>query len=181
ERLDGDTVGELAGKDAHADEVRTVDALEAPRDDDVHAEEARALGRPVARAAGAVLLAGDDDLRRALGDVAHRRVVDAHPLAARLVNGHAALDARHHDVLDAPVGGGAPTLARVGARARGGAVEAPGRHAGLRGFFPRRRRRLDRARRADVIGGDRVAEQRERTRAEDFLRRCSRAGELEAL
>src|SRR5262249_56792417 len=123
ERLDGDTVGELAGKDAHADQVRAVDALEAPRHDDVHAEEARAFGRPVARAAGAVLLAGDDDLPRTLGDVAHRRVVDAHPLAARLVDGDAAFDARHHEVLDAHVGEGAAHHDLVVAAARAVAVE----------------------------------------------------------
>ena len=43
-----------------------MDALEALRDDRLHAEQARALGGPVARAAGAVFLAGDDDQRRAL-------------------------------------------------------------------------------------------------------------------
>ena len=34
---------------AHADEVGAVDALEALRDDGLHAEELRALRRPVAR------------------------------------------------------------------------------------------------------------------------------------
>ena len=42
-----------------------MDALEALRDDGLHAEQAGALGRPVARAAGAVFLARDDDQRRA--------------------------------------------------------------------------------------------------------------------
>ncbi len=46
---------------AHADEVGAVDALEALRDDGLHAEQLRALGGPVARAAGAVFLAGEDD------------------------------------------------------------------------------------------------------------------------
>ena len=46
------------------------------RDDGAHAEQPRALRRPVARRAGAVFLAGEDDQRHALGAVAHRRVVD---------------------------------------------------------------------------------------------------------
>src|SRR5215210_3536172 len=45
---------------AHADEVRAVDALEALGDDGPDAEEVRALGGPIARRAGAVLLAGED-------------------------------------------------------------------------------------------------------------------------
>ena len=83
---------EAEREDAHADEVGAVDALEALRDDGLHAEQARALGRPVARAAGAVFLAGDDDERRARLLVLHRGVVDAHLLAAGLVLGDAALD-----------------------------------------------------------------------------------------
>jgi hypothetical protein len=37
-----------------------VDALEAARDHGLHAQQLRALGRPVARRAGAVLLAAED-------------------------------------------------------------------------------------------------------------------------
>ena len=62
--------------------------------DGAHAEQPRALGRPVARGAGAVFLAGEDDQRHALGLVAHRRVVDRHDLAVGLVHGDAAFDAR---------------------------------------------------------------------------------------
>ena len=57
---------ELQRQDAHADQVRAVDALEALRDHRAHAEQQRALRGPVARAAGAVLVAGDDDQRHAL-------------------------------------------------------------------------------------------------------------------
>ena len=56
---------ELQGQDAHAHEVAAVDALVALRDDRAHAEEQRALGRPVARGAAAVLLARDHHERRA--------------------------------------------------------------------------------------------------------------------
>src|SRR3954465_13578480 len=40
---------ELERQDAHPDEVRAVDALEAPGDDRAHAKEPRALRRPIAR------------------------------------------------------------------------------------------------------------------------------------
>src|SRR5690606_6235967 len=53
--------GELQGNDTHTDEVGAVDALEALGDDRLDAEEARALGRPVARRPRAVLLAAEDD------------------------------------------------------------------------------------------------------------------------
>ena len=74
--------------------------------------QVRALGRPVARGAGAVFLAGEDDERNALALVAHGGVVDEHPLARGLVDGVAALDhvagiVLHHLVLDADVGEGA--------------------------------------------------------------------------
>ena len=50
---------------AHADEIAAVDALEAFGDDGFHAEQERALGGPVARAAHAVIFAGEDDQRDA--------------------------------------------------------------------------------------------------------------------
>src|SRR5262249_29980874 len=50
---------ELQRQHAHADEVRAVDTLEAFGDDRLDAEQHRAFCRPVARRAGAVLLAGD--------------------------------------------------------------------------------------------------------------------------
>ena len=54
--------------------LRAVDALVALGDDGADAEQQRALGRPVARRAGAVLLAGEHDERHALGrDSARRR------------------------------------------------------------------------------------------------------------
>ena len=53
-------------QDAHADEVAAVNALERFRDDGLDAEQARALGGPVAAGAGAVLFAGEHDQRHAL-------------------------------------------------------------------------------------------------------------------
>ena len=48
------------------------------------AEEASALGGPVARAAAAVLAPREDEERDALGGIAHGRVVDGHRLAGGL-------------------------------------------------------------------------------------------------
>src|SRR5260221_7922075 len=53
---------ELEGQHAHHDEVGAVDALEALDDHGTRAEEQRALGGPVARAARAVLLAANTTL-----------------------------------------------------------------------------------------------------------------------
>ena len=66
-----------------------------------------ALGRPVARGAGAVFLAGENHQRNAVGLVSHCRIVDRHALLRRIVDGEAAFDARHHLVLEADVGEGA--------------------------------------------------------------------------
>ena len=60
-----DAFRELQRQHAHAHEVGAVDALEALRDDGLHAEQAGALGGPVAARAGAVFLAGEDDERGA--------------------------------------------------------------------------------------------------------------------
>src|SRR3546814_19944501 len=67
---------ELERQHAHADQVRTVDALEALDDDGADAEQVRALRRPVARRSGAIFLAADDDQRSAVRLVLHPRVVD---------------------------------------------------------------------------------------------------------
>src|SRR6185436_3647779 len=85
---------ELQRQHAHADQVRAVDALEAFGNYGLHAEQHRAFRSPVARRAGAVLLAGQHDERRAFLFVAHRGVIDAHLLAGRHVHGDAAFGAR---------------------------------------------------------------------------------------
>ena len=85
---------ELERQDAHAHEVGAMDALVRLGEDGADAQQARALGGPVARAAAAVLLAGEDDEGHALGRVAHRGVVDEHLVARRLVRRVRALLAR---------------------------------------------------------------------------------------
>ena len=100
-----------------------MDALERLADDRADAEQVGALGRPVARGAGAVFLAGEDDQRNLLLLVAHGRVVDRHPLARGVVDGHAALDAGHHLVFQADIGEGAAHHHFVTAAARAVLVE----------------------------------------------------------
>ena len=57
------------------------------------AQQACALGRPVAAAARAVFLAGEHHQRHAFGLVFHRRVVDRHQLAVGQMPGDAAFGA----------------------------------------------------------------------------------------
>src|SRR5918997_1095238 len=94
--LQSQTVGvlaarELQGEDAHPDQVRAVDALEALGDDGPYAEQERALRRPVARGAGAVLLASQHDQGHALLLISHRGLIYGGLLPVREVDGVAAL------------------------------------------------------------------------------------------
>src|SRR5690606_4858370 len=82
---------ELQRQHAHADQVRAVNALVALRDDGLDAEQRRALRGPVARRACTILLAGQDQQRRTVTLITHRRFVDAGLLAARQVYRPAAL------------------------------------------------------------------------------------------
>src|SRR6266853_1423073 len=125
ERRDRVAAFELEGEHAHADEVRAMDALEALHDHRAHAEEQCPLRGPVARASRAVLLAAEHHGRDAFGDVFHRRLVDRHLLAGRLVDSDAAFGARavglhrKHQVLDAYVAEGSAHHDLVIAAGRG--------------------------------------------------------------
>ena len=121
-------------------------------------------------------LPGEDHQRRAGGRVALRGVVDAGDLAAL---GEVAGEAALGDVIglgaelvpQADVGEGAADHHLVVAAARPVGVEVAARHAVLLQVRPRRRVGLDRARRADVVGGHRVAEQGEDAGALDVADR----------
>src|SRR5689334_12264870 len=67
---------ELQRRHAHADQVGTVNALEALGDHGFDTEEHGALGRPVARGPGAILASGEDEERRAFLLVAHGDLID---------------------------------------------------------------------------------------------------------
>ncbi len=99
-------------QNAHADQVRAMDALEGFGDDGAHAEKPRALRRPVARRSIAISGAGEDDERHALGLVFHGRVEDRHFLAIGPMPGQAAFRHRaigllEDEILDADIGEGA--------------------------------------------------------------------------
>src|SRR5437899_11715322 len=93
QRYDAIAALELARQHAHADQVRAVDALETLGNHGLDAQKLRALRRPVAGRSGAVFLATEDDGRRPLRDVLHRRVIDRHLLVAGLEQRDAPLDA----------------------------------------------------------------------------------------
>src|SRR5699024_10708516 len=105
ERLSRLAGGELQRQDAHADEVRAVDALEALRDDGDDTEQRRAPAGPGTRGSRAVLLATEDDQRDAGGPVVHRGVVDRRlrTVLLREVAGEATLDSVEELVLQADV------------------------------------------------------------------------------
>src|SRR3546814_20919593 len=109
------------------------DALEALGDHGLDAQQDRALGRPVARRAGAVFLAGQDHQRRAVGLVLHRRVVDRQLFAGAVALAEVLREAAFHAVerlvADAAVGEGAAHPHLVVAAAPAVAVELGSLHA----------------------------------------------------
>ena len=127
-----------------------------------------ALGRPVARRAGAVLLAGQHDQRDARGDVVLRGLEDAGDLAAGgEVAGDAALGAGRELVAQADVGERAADHDLVVAAARAVGVEVTLLDAVLGEVATGRAVLLDRTGRADVVGRDRVTELEQHPRAGD--------------
>src|SRR5699024_2394257 len=155
-----------------ADEVAAVDPLVGLRDDRVHTEQAGALGGPVARGAGAVLLAREDDERDVrrlvvLAGLEDRRLL---PTAGE-VPGEATLDAVQQLVLLPDVGVGAADHVLLVATARAVGVEVLAVDAVLLEVDAGRAVGLDRAGRADVVGRDRVTQQRQHARTGDVLDR----------
>ena len=150
-----------------------MDALEALRDDGAHAEKrvpfaAQSREEPVPYSLPAKITSGTRS--RA---IAHRRVVDRHLIAGGIVDGDAAFDARHHLVLDADIGEGAAHHHFVIAAPRAVGVEVEPGAPVLDEINAGRARRLDRAGRRDVIGGDRVEEEPEDARIDDIRRPAS--------
>ena len=135
-----------------------MNALEAFGDHGFHAQQQRAFGGPVARGAGAVFFAGDDEQRRAFLLVAHRGVVDRHLLAGGDVAGPAAFGAGSHLIAQANVGEGSAHHHFMIAAARAVGIEVAGldaeRHQVLRGGAVLR----DVAGGGNVIGGDGIAQ-----------------------
>ena len=157
-----------------------MDALEALGHDRLDAGEAHALGRPVARAALAVVGAGDDDQRLAALHVGLDRLPHAHRLAFRLDAGqralaHLAFGIAGHLVLQRRVGEGGALRRQVVAAVRGVGIEVLFRQAHLREVFAGRAVEQDRVRRRQVVGRDVVAEDRQRAQAGERARLGQRA------
>ncbi|MBG9885618.1 hypothetical protein ABE10_03255, partial [Bacillus toyonensis] len=182
QRLPGLADGELQRHDAHADEVRAVDAFEALGDDRLHPEEVRALGRPVARRAGAVLLAAEDHQRGALRLVVLRGVVDVGLRSAGLgevpreaaLDLLAAVDRLDEGVLQPDVRERAADHDLVVPATRAVGVEILLRHAVLGEVLRGGGARLDVAGRGDVVGRDRVTQRGQHSGTGDVAdrRRC---------
>src|SRR5690606_36642251 len=130
----------------------------------------------VARGAGAVLLARDYHQRDAVGLVLHRGVVDRHLLAfataAAEVLRVAALDPVEHPVADADVGEGTADHHVVVAAPAAVAVEVRRLHAALLQVPAGGGVLLDRAGRAELVGGVRVPEQRQHAGTHDVVDRA---------
>ena len=156
---------ELQRQHAHAHQVAAVDALEAARHHRAYAQQLRALGRPVAAGAGAVLFARKHHRGHAFGLVALGSVEDGQLVARGLVQRPAALLARaigqrgQHEVLDAHIGKGAAHHDFVVAPARAVAVEVGLVHTMLQQPLACGGAFLDGACGGDVVGGDGIAKQ----------------------
>ncbi len=157
EALGGLACGKDQRENPHPDQVRAVDSLEALCDDGADAEEVRPFRSPVARRAGAVLLAGEHDQRRSLGQVALRRLVDRRLLARGQVDSPCALALGHELVPEADVGERAAHHHLVVPAAGAVGVEVLALCPVLDEIAAGRALQLDGAGRRDVIGRDRVA------------------------
>ncbi len=173
ERTCGLADRELQRDNAHADEVGAVDALERLGDDGLDAEQAGALGCPVTRGSGAVLLAAQDDQRDAGCLVVLRRVVDECLRCAflREVAGVTTGDVVEElvaqtDVRERSANHDLVVTATRAERVVIRTLDAVGVEVLRSGGTD-----LDRTCRADVVGGDRVAEQCEDASALDVLDR----------
>ena len=174
EALDRVALVELQRHHAHADEVGAVDALEALRDHGAHAEQRRALGRPVAAAPRSVFSAGQHDQRHVLLRVVHRRLVDGGLRSVGKVHGHAALGARRELVAQPHVGESPAHHDLVVAAPRAVRVEIPPLDAVIHEVLARRRRGTDGAGRRDVVRRDAVAHHHQDPRVGDVGHRRRR-------
>src|SRR5690606_11642275 len=167
-QADAVTAGqELQRQHAHADQVGAVDALEALGDDGLDAGQAYALGSPVAAGTLAVVGAGDDDQRLAALHVGLDRLPHARHPALRLdacqrTLAHAAILVAHHLVEQLRVGEGGALRGQVVAAVGGVGIEVLFRQAHLRQVFAGGAARQDGVAGRDVVGGDVVAEDRQR-------------------
>ena len=118
-------------QDAHADQVGPVDALERFGDDGLHAQQRRALGRPVAAAARAVFLAAQHDDGNTVALVGLRRLVHGGQRAVGEVQRPAALAVGRERIAQPHVGKGAADHHFEVTAPSDKGIEIARRHAGL--------------------------------------------------
>src|SRR5262249_53268552 len=140
------------------------------------AEQGGTLGRPVARRAGAVLLAGQDDQRDARLLVRDRGVEDGRLLAGQVVDREPALDTRYELVAQPDVRERTPDHHLVVPAPGPVRVEVRPGHAVPGQVLAGRRVGLDGPGRRDVVRGDRVAELGEHPGAGDVGHRPGLGG-----
>src|SRR5438270_8412754 len=114
-------------------------------------------------------MASKNDERHLFFCIAHRRVIDRHSLAARLMNGDAALRAWYHQILDPHVCKRAAGHHPVVSAPTAIAIEILGLNSSGHQILTGWRSRLDGAGRRNMIGRYRVAENSQSARAEDIL------------
>src|ERR671910_2046110 len=144
-----------------------MDALETLDEDRLDSEQERPLGGPVARGASAVLLAPNDEERRTLSDVAHCRVVDAHLLAGGEMESPVAFLAVDELIAQSDIGERSPDHHLVVPATRAVRVEFVWRDAVLDQVATGWAVLGNASRRRDVIGRDRVPQERQHPRAAD--------------
>src|ERR1700737_3420532 len=162
---------ELQWQNAHAHEIRAVDALVTLRDYGAHAQQARALGRPVAGGTGTVLLAGNDHQGHAVRAVFLGSFEDGHLGPVGRGAGESALKVRHHFVAQTGVGECAPDHDLVIAAARSVGIEVHRLYATFDQILAGRAIPLDGTGRRNVVGGHAVAEHGQDSRVADVLHR----------
>ena len=156
-------------QDAHAHQVGAVDALETFGHDGFHAGQAHALGGPVARGTLAIVGAGDDDqwllaLHVHLDGFPHPRD-GAFRLDARERTGLHFAIFDHHLVFQRRVGKRGALRRQMVAPVRGVGIEVFLRQAHLRQIFAGRAIEHDGVRWRQMIGGDVIAQDGQRTHA----------------
>src|SRR5207244_9057937 len=138
-----------------ADEVAPVDALKTLRDDGFYSQQTRSLSSPITRRTGSIFLPSDDNERRFLFLIFHRRVIDTHSLRfgsrVRPVNSYATFSPRHHQILDAHIREGPTHHHFMVAAPRAIAIKIRNVNSFLLQVNTRGRCRFDRAGGTDVV------------------------------
>src|SRR5262245_48401966 len=129
QRLSACAVFKLTRQHAHTHQIRSMNALKALSNNRTYAQQTSSLCRPITRASSSIFLPRKHHQWYALRLILHRRVVDVHSLAVRLVNSDTAFDAGNHQILDPYVCEGSTSHNPIISSTRAVAVEIRHTHA----------------------------------------------------